>query len=417
MEILKYRSLESVSTGVSTSVSAHDPRNGSAGYLTSPRRQLHDHWSPNKHLPSGWRGTPRLEINTSRIRDNAAAVLELCSRHGVEVACVTKAACAHPAVSQALLEAGATMLADSRLENLWALREMGVSVPLLLLRLPTLSRVAEVVRVADLSLVSSLTTMRALAKAARSEGRCHRGILMVDVGDLREGVWPDQVVEIVRSARELSGFELVGLGCNLGCFGGVVPTPENTGQLVALRETCRRETGLELPLLSGGNTTGLPLLASGCLPQEINHFRIGEGIMLGRNPSDRSPWLGTSQDAFAVVAEVIEVERKPSMPVGMRGQDAFGGSETFVDRGVRLRAICNLGRQDAVLTGLTPVEAGIRVLGGSSDHLILDIEERSPKLQVGDELRFYPDYAALLALATSPYVFKHVVEISVDIRL
>lgn len=353
--------------------------------------------------------TPRLEIHTDRIRDNAAAILELCAQHGVEVACVTKVVCAHPAVVRALLEAGATMLADSRLENLWALRAMGVDAPLLLLRLPTLSRVIDVVRVADMSLVSSLTTMKALAEAARSEGRCHRGILMVDVGDLREGVWPDRVVEIVCAARTLSGFELVGLGCNLACFGGVIPTPENTAQLAALREMCRQATDLELPLLSGGNTTSLPLLASGCLPPEINHLRIGEGIMLGRNPSDRSPWPGARQDTFVAVAEVIEVECKPSLPVGARGQDAFGGREAFVDRGVRLRAICNLGRQDAVLTDLAPVESGVSILGGSSDHFILDVEEMHPRPKVGDELRFYPGYAALLALVTSPYVYNSVV--------
>ncbi|MCP5195669.1 MAG: alanine/ornithine racemase family PLP-dependent enzyme [Gammaproteobacteria bacterium] len=362
----------------------------------------------SEHSPRQ-RRTPRLEIYTGRIRSNAGAILELCFQHGVEVACVTKVVRAHPAVVCALLEAGATMLADSRLENLWALREMGVDVPLLLLRLPTLSRATEVVRVADLSLVSSLTTMEVLAQAARSEGCSHRGILMVDVGDLREGVWPDRVVEIVRLAKELSGFELVGLGCNLACFGGILPTPENASQLVALREICRQETGLELPLLSGGNSTSLSLLASGYLPFEINNLRIGESIMLGRNPSDRSPWPGTYQDAFVAVAEVIEVERKPSMPVGMRGQDAFGGREAFVDRGVRLRAICNLGRQDAVLDGLAPVESGVAILGGSSDHLILDVEEMSSRPQVGDELHFYPNYAALLALATSPYIYNSVV--------
>jgi len=350
--------------------------------------------------------TPRLEIHKNRIRDNAVAVLNLCSRYGVEVACVTKVARAHPAVVRALLEAGTTMLADSRLENLWALREMGIRLPLLLLRLPTPSQADETVRVADMSLVSSITTMRALAAAARNQKRHHRGILMVDVGDLREGVWPDRVVETVRLAKNLIGFELVGLGCNLACFGGVIPTPKNIGQLVQLRDICRSETGLELPLLSGGNTTSLPLLASGYLPSDINHLRIGEGILLGRNPSNRSPWPGTSQNTFVVVAEVIEIELKPSMPMGVRGQDAFGGCEVFVDQGLRLRAICNLGRQDTVLAGLTPVESGIRVLGGSSDHLILDVEEMSPELKVGDELHFYPNYAALLALTTSPYVHK-----------
>lgn len=408
MEIFGYRDSGFDLIGVSASLSRPGSRQGPVAPLQSWRRRLPGH-PPLSEPVSCRRYTPRLEIHTGRIRDNAATILELCARHGVDVACVTKVACAHPEVVRALLEAGATMLADSRLENLWALREMGVDVPLLLLRLPTLSRVAEVVRVADMSLVSSLVTIKALAGAARSEGRCHRGILMVDVGDLREGVWPDRAVEIVRSTKGLSGFELVGLGCNLACFGGVMPTPENIGQLVALREICRRETGLELPLLSGGSTNALPLLVSDRLPREINHFRIGEGIMLGRNPSDRSPWPGTRQDTFVAIAEVIEVERKPSIPVGPRGQDAFGGCETFVDRGLRQRAICNLGRQDVAITGLKPVKSGIQVLGGSSDHLILDVDEMNPEPRVGDELAFYPSYAALLALATSPYVYKTVV--------
>jgi predicted amino acid racemase len=353
--------------------------------------------------------TPRLEIHPSRIRENAAAVLELCSKYGVDVACVTKVASAHPAVVKAFVDAGAKFLADSRTENLRAIREMGFKGPLMLLRLPTPSRVHEVVEVADISLVSSSTTMRLLSNAAQLAGRQHKGILMVDVGDLREGVWPSRVVEVAKESLNLRNFELVGLGCNLACFGGVKPTVENMKQLVALRDLCRKETGLELPILSAGNSSGLPLLASGAMPKEINHFRIGEAIVLGRNVLDRSPWPGTRQDTFMAVGEIIETEIKASAPIGDRGQDAFGGTEEFVDRGPRRRAICNLGRQDVVVSGLEPAEKGIEVLGGSSDHLILDIENCERHLQVGDEVRFFPGYGALLALSTSPYVSKQVV--------
>jgi predicted amino acid racemase len=353
--------------------------------------------------------TPRLEIHPSRIRENASAVLELCAQHGVEVACVTKVACAHPVVVRAFLDAGAKFLADSRIENLRAIREMGYKGPLMLLRLPTPSRVMEAVELADVSLVSSSVTMRLLANAAQLAGRQHKGILMVDVGDLREGVWPNRVLEVVKDSMNLRNFELVGLGCNLACFGGVKPTVENMKQMVALRELCRKETSLELPILSAGNSSGLPLLASGTMPKEINHFRIGEAIVLGRNVLDRSPWQGTRQDTFIAVGEIIETEIKASAPIGDRGQDAFGGTEEFVDRGPRRRAICNLGRQDTVVNGLDPVEKGIEVLGGSSDHLILDIENCERSLQVGDEVRFFPGYGALLALATSPYVAKQIV--------
>lgn len=355
-------------------------------------------------------GSPRLEIHPARIAENAATILALCRSHGVEVACVTKVARAHPAVSRALLEAGARYLADSRLENLKLHRSFGYTEPLLLLRLPTPSRAAEVVRTADISLVSELETMRALGAATvAAHLPPHHGIQMVDLGDLREGVSPESLVDVVVEAKKIEGFELRGLGCNLTCFGGVIPTRENMEQLVALHHACREATGLELPTISGGNSGGLPLLASGDLPREINHFRVGEAIMLGRNVIDRSPWPGTRQDTFVVAAEIIELQRKPSVPIGPRGQDAFGGYEEFVDRGVRRRAILDIGRQDAILEGLIPCEPGVEVLGGSSDHLIVDVEDASGPLEVGDTLRFYPDYGSLLALATSPYVEKIVI--------
>jgi hypothetical protein len=123
------------------------------------------------------------------------------------------------------------------------------------------------------------------------------------------------------------------------------------------------------------------------MPKEINHFRIGEAITLGRNVLDRSPWPGTRQDTIRIVAEVIEVECKPSIPIGSRGQDAFGSQVEFVDRGIRKRALCNIGRQDILVDGITPEDPGIIVLGGSSDHLVLDVEEANRKSGLGMRLR------------------------------
>jgi predicted amino acid racemase len=353
--------------------------------------------------------TPRLEIFPDRIAANARSVIDLCHRHGAQVAAVTKVVCAHPAVVHALEAGGADMIADSRVRNLQSMVDTGIDRPLLLLRIPAPSCAAEVVRCAKVSLNSNLRTIRLLSDAAVLQGCSHQIIVMVDVGDLREGVWPDQAVGIVRGAAGLPGIEVVGLGANLACYGGVIPTRENMQALIDVRNHCRQVTGLELGLLSGGNSANLPLVASGGMPAEINHFRIGEAIVLGRNVIDRSPWPGTRQDTFRMVAEVVEVERKPSVPIGDRGQDAFGGTPEFLDRGLRLRAICNIGRQDVVVDGIEPDMPGISVLGGSSDHLILDVEDAATSVKVGDELVFWPGYGALLALSTSPYVQKVVI--------
>lgn len=354
--------------------------------------------------------TPRLEIYPKRIEANARSIIELCHSNGIKVACVTKVSCAHPRVVQALESAGADMLADSRLENLKAIKQTGTHLPLMLLRIPTPSRAEETVNYADISLTSSIESTRVLSAAAEKIEVNHQVILMVDVGDLREGIWPDRVMKTAKEITSLPNLELVGLGTNLACYGGVIPTTDKMQMLIDLRHECRSVTGLPLPILCGGNSANLPLLSSGGMPHEINLLRIGETILLGRNVIDRSAWPETRQDTFRLVAEVVELERKPSIPVGQRGQDAFGGTPQFVDRGIRQRAICNIGRQDIVVDNLEPQDSGMIILGGSSDHLIVDVEDSSSPIQPGTEIGFYPGYGALLAASTSHYVQKTVVE-------
>ena len=354
--------------------------------------------------------TPRLEIFPKHISGNASTVINLCHAHGAQIACVAKAVSAHPAVVRALASCGADMLADSRLSNLRAISALRLGLPLMLLRIPSPAAAAEVVRLAAYSLNSSVETMHALSKAARAIGVQHRVIVMLDLGDLREGVWPDRALDVVNQVSRLPNLEIAGLGSNLACFGGVLPDADNMQTLVDVRDACRQLTGLELNVLSGGNSVNLPLLAAGDMPSEINQLRIGETILLGCSVIDRSPWPGTRQDAFRVVAEVIELERKPSVPIGQRGPDAFGGFTEFVERGIRKRAICNIGRQDVLVDGIQPEDPGIIVLGGSSDHLVLDVQDAQSELQLGSEIAFSPNYGALLAASTSPYVEKVVME-------
>ncbi len=354
--------------------------------------------------------TPRLEIYPRRIEHNARAVIGLCHEHGIQVACVTKVTCAHPAVAQALEAAGADLIADSRILNLQSMASSGIHLPLMLLRIPAPHHAGDIVRCADISLNSSAETVHLLSEAAQFYKVQHKVIMMIDLGDLREGVWPDQAEKVLRGVAFLPNIEVLGVGANLACYGGVIPTTDKMEMLLEVRDRCRKATGLELNTVCGGNSANLPLLAAGGMPTGVNMLRIGESIVLGRNVIDRSPWPGTRQDTFRVVAEVVELERKPSVPIGFRGQDAFGGTPEFIDRGIRRRAICNIGRQDVVVDNLEPVDPGIIVLGGSSDHLILDVEDSSQALVVGSEVAFYPGYGALLAASTSPYMQKVVIE-------
>jgi predicted amino acid racemase len=46
------------------------------------------------------------------------------------------------------------------------------------------------------------------------------------------------------------------------------------------------------------------------------------------------------------------------------------------------------------------------VLGGSSDHLLLDLTDATHKYKVGDVLTFKVGYGSMLKAMTSPYVEK-----------
>lgn len=345
---------------------------------------------------------PLLRIDLAKLRHNARALVQLTSPFGIDIWGVTKLLCGAPAVGEAMLAAGITTLADSRLENLRQLP----SAERALLRLPSPSQAEAVVRYADWSLNSEFATLQALSQAAMAAGKQHKALLMVDVGDLREGLWPDQVIPLVRQAVGLPGLHIGGIGTNLTCYGGVIPDANNLGVLVELANELRRQGLIECAIVSGGNSSTLDLLQQGKIPRGINNLRLGESIILGRETVARRAIPGLFTDAITLQAAAIEVKEKPSLPVGTVGQNAFGNTPVFSDCGMQRRVILAVGRQDINPEGLMPLEPGVTVLGASSDHLLLDTSTYSAEIKVGQVFSFSLDYGALLAACTSPYVKK-----------
>jgi predicted amino acid racemase len=349
---------------------------------------------------------PYVTIDLAKIERNARAIVELCRSHGIAVTGVTKGTCGHPEVARAMLRGGVSAIGESRMENIQRLKAAGVDASYWLLRIPPVSAVDEVVASVDVSLNSELPVLERLSQAALARGRVHDVILMVDLGDLREGIWPDDLLPFAREAVKLPGVRVAGIGTNLTCFGGVAPSEDNMRRLVAHARDIERITGTRLRWISGANSSGLELIASGRMPAQIGHARIGEAILLGRETLHRRAWPGTHQDAFLLHAEVLEVKEKPSVPLGERAEDAFGHLPTFEDRGAVERAILNVGREDVEVEGVAPVDPRLRILGASSDYLIVDVTAAAGAIRVGDEVELSLNYGALLAAMTSQYVEK-----------
>lgn len=348
---------------------------------------------------------PVLEIYTQKVAENAKKLGDFCRARGVEPVFVTKGFSARPEVIRAAMAGGITSFADSRMKNIKAAKRAIPGLRYLLIRIPAIDEAEEVAEWADWSLQSQIEVIQAVSQAALRRGRVHPIILMIDVGDLREGVFGrEQLDEIAPQIKACAGVELVGLGTNVGCYGSILPSVENTQILVELRDYLNQTYGFSITTLSGGATCTLKLLEEGRLPAGINQLRIGEAVLFGEDTTGSRFLEGYHHDAFLFKAQVVELRRKPSVPIGEHGRDGKGDTPEYPDRGVRLRAICAAGKQDVAWAALTPTLPGAEMIGASSDHLIVDVEDCGGGVKVGDWLTFRCGYMAVLDATTSAYV-------------
>ena len=310
---------------------------------------------------------PCLEISRSRLRHNMEEVISRCTARGIQVCGVIKGCSGLPEVGRLFRDCGATQLASSRLEQIVRCRRAGVPGPYMLLRIPMLCELDDVARWCDYSLESEAATLDALEEVCA----------MADLGDLREGFWDqDEMVRVcVHVERDLPHVELAGVGVNLGCYGSIQPTPENLGQLVHIARRVEDTIGRKLEIVSGGATSSFTLVHWGTMPEGINHLRIGEGILVAK---DLQVDWGIHDmdylrmDCMTLRAQIVEVKDKPTHPVG----------PIMVDVG------------DIMM--LHPRTPGMTVVGGSSDHCILDVEDCDPCPQVGDIVDFDVIYLTML---------------------
>jgi len=355
---------------------------------------------------------PTLEIDLKKLRENARYEVELLGAHGIEVMAVNKVFDGSLETARAVFEGGIEVIAESRTYNLAKIKPLGCTT--CLLRSPCLSEIEEVVRYADISLNSEPEILRALSAEAGRLNKVHQVLLMIDMGDLREGIWYthfQDIVEAVRLVDSLPNLALYGLGTNFNCYGTVLPTVQNGQEFVSLVRRVSAETGVEIKCLSAGNCTSYHLLDKGIWPEGLNHIRIGGLHQYGIEYVDVKYVEGfhhsqkdvnkVCSDLYLLRAEIIELNSKPTVPVGELGVDAFLQSKTFVDRGIRRRALLAFGRQDVPAENCVPRDDDIVILGQTSDHTLIDIEDTGRALKVGDTVEFELDYTALLMACQS----------------
>ena len=346
---------------------------------------------------------PRLDIDLDKIFHNARILVERLADRGISVTGVTKATLGSADIATALLRAGVCSIGDSRIENIESMRRASVPASMTLIRSPMLNQATRVVAHADVSFNTELKIIRELSRAAQAATKSHGVVLMVELGDLREGIMPTDLESAVSETLRVPNIVFKGIGTNLACRSGVSPDATKMAHLSALASSIEKKFGHTVEIVSGGNSANLQWALGGESVGRINDLRLGESILLGREPLHRQPIDGLHTNAITLTAEVIESKVKPSQPWGKIAQTAFGEKPSATDRGHISQTILAIGQQDTDPCGLAP-PPGIEVLGASSDHLILDSGQTS--YDVGAEITFQLNYSSLVRAMTSPFVAK-----------
>ncbi|MGF1541512.1 MAG: alanine/ornithine racemase family PLP-dependent enzyme [Pleurocapsa sp.] len=343
---------------------------------------------------------PRIEIALSQIEHNAQMLCELYGQQGISLMGVSKAVLGEPLIAEAMIRGGVKFIADSRLENIQRMKNARVSTQFVLLR-TAISQAESIVENVDISLNTEIETLEKLNYYAFLQNKIHQIILMVEMGDLREGILPQDLFLFVKRVLRLQHLKIIGIGCNLACYGGIKPNNEKMLQLSALANAMEKQFQINLPLISGGNSANYEWYKSVNDVGRINNLRLGESILLGCETVNRQAIPELYTNAFKLIAEVIESKIKPSLPFGEICQDAFGNIPVYRDLGIHKRAIVALGKQDTSISGLS-CDRDLEILGASSDHLI--VNSKDSYLKVGSPINFNLDYGSLLMAMTSPFI-------------
>jgi len=351
----------------------------------------------------------RLTIDLDALRHNIRTIDRWVTDHGASWSLVTKALCGHRDTLAALRTMGVHSMADSRLSNLQAVADLDDEIETWYLRLPHLPQIDNIVRLSDVSLNSETETIEALNESAKRQDKLHRIIVMIELGDLREGVLPSKLIPFYERVFDLSNIQVLGIGSNLGCLSGAVPSVDQLAQLSLYHELLELKFQRPLPMISAGTSAVLPLLRDGRLPRSINHFRVGESVYLGTDLVHGDTLAGLRDDAMTLEVEVVEIKEKSLIPLGETAdvapfEDLSSGDVEPGQRG--FRAVVTIGQLDTEVGGLRPLDDRYEIVGASSDLSVVNVADNPAGLQVGDTIKFRPSYGALVRLMLGGYIDK-----------
>lgn len=353
-----------------------------------------------------------LKLYRKKLKQNYEYLSKLFEENNIEWGVVSKLLCGNKIYLEELIKLGIKELHDTRISNLKVIKEISEEVQTVYIKPPSKRNISNVIKYADVSFNTEFSTIKLLSEEALKQDRLHKIIIMIEMGDLREGVMGERLIDFYARIFELPNIEVIGIGTNLNCLHGVMPSQDKLIQLCLYKQLIEATFNRKIRWISGGTTVTIPLLFKKQLPKGVNHFRIGEALYFGINLFTMQPIEGMKTDVFKLFAEIIELTRKPRVPIGELAENP-SGEVTEVneeDYGkTSYRAILDIGLLDINPSFLIPEDDSIEIAQASSDMLVIDLGPSKGDYKVGDLVSFKLRYMGALGLLNSHYIEKLVV--------
>lgn len=352
-----------------------------------------------------------ITLNTEKLKKNYEYLDKLFSQNGIQWAVVSKLLCGEKTFLQEVIKLGPKQLCDSRVSNLKTIKSISPETETVYIKPPAKRAIEPVVKYADISFNTEIDTIELLSTEAVKQGKTHKIVIMIEMGELREGVLREELLEFYSRVFELPNIEVIGLGTNLTCMYGVLPSHDKLIQLCLYEQLIEAKFNKEIQYVSGGSSVTIPLIFQNLLPKGINHFRVGETLYMGTDVYNNTTFEKMENEIFQLFAEIIELTEKPVVPMGELGHNLTGEVLEFENEDqteTSYRAIIDLGLLDIDEEHIRLKNKNLQIVGASSDMMVIDLGENNENHHVGDLLEFEMSYMGILRIMNSTYIEKRV---------
>ena len=350
-------------------------------------------------------------LNAKKLKANYEFLDQLFLKHHIQWSVVSKMLSGSKTYLTELLQLGISQICDSRVTNLKVIKSINPEIETIYIKPPAKRAISSIVKYADISMNTEIKTIQMLSEEAYKQKKKHEIIIMIELGELREGVMGDNFIRFYEQVFKLKNIDVVGIGANLSCLYGVLPNQDKLIQLSLYEQLIEAKFNRQIPYVSGGSSVTIPLIFQRLLPRAINHFRVGETLFLGTDVYNNVPLKKMHTDVFRLFSEIIELTQKPMMPSGETSTNVDGLSfevdEALIGK-TTYRAIVDIGLLDVDEKHIDPVDRSIHFVGASSDMLVIDLGDNKKNYKVGDLLEFTMDYMGALRIINSKYIEKRV---------